>query len=330
MKALLVGDTHFTDLPLDEYRWNLFEELVKYCLQYEVTHVIFLGDLTDRKDRHAGAFVNRLLDSIAYLRIETGCHVYILMGNHDGPLGLAPVYWKFLEYLDVSYITEPTFKHGIWMMPFSKNPHEAWQGLKLHEGKAILMHQTMKGARVEGDYELEGDNLPILPRGIPVYSGDVHRPQYAGRVTYIGAPYPVKFSESWENQILCIESTDWRTPTVIQLRIMRRAILDLTSVPAWPKQQAGKYQVRVRYHLSSDEMRSWPSIELALRASAEDAGITIASIEAVLSRDLPLGQNVTSIDINSPERIIRAYADMEKLDPAIIEYGLRLYAEAQR
>jgi hypothetical protein len=332
MNALLLTDLHLTDNPLEEYRWSIFPLVIGACLRYEVTHVYILGDLTDRNDRHKGVLVNRVLNALADLVIETGVTVNILAGNHDAPLGLEPYFWKFLDYLPrVYYITESILlRNGVWVLPFSKTPSEDWANLELYKAKAILMHQTLTGA-VLNDYVIEhGDKLPIMPRGVPIYSGDVHRPQIIRGVNYIGAPYPVKFDEGWRNQLVLIEQGDWKNPKYLPIRIIRRGILDLIEVPrSWGDKFIAGDQVRIRYHLAASKMQSWPTIEQEVRDSCAAHKIQLVSIEAVIARELPDGALVQkSIEFQPPPVVIRKFGEIENLEEPMIAMGIELYGSA--
>src|ERR1035441_7279011 len=104
MRLLIFSDPHLTDNPLEEYRWTFLEQkLPALIAEHRIDTVWCLGDVVDRKDRHSGELVNRLVSAV--LALQTPLN--ILMGNHDGPNADNPAYWSFLSTLpNVKYITE--------------------------------------------------------------------------------------------------------------------------------------------------------------------------------------------------------------------------------
>jgi hypothetical protein len=332
--TLLVGDLHLDDNPLNAYRWEIFPTLSALCRLHKVGTLIFLGDAFDRKDRHAAPFVNDVVGFITDLQRSLNLEIFILMGNHDAS---DPVpYWSFLNELGdyIHYVVETNYINDplIYLLPWSSNPLEDWKGIKFSNAKAILMHQTVSGALVENDRRLDDANpMPILPRGVPVFSGDVHRPQRVGGITYVGAPYPVRFSENWANRIILIENSDWKKSIDIPINIIRRAILDLTEVPKNFKAYSLGDQIRIRYHLAAEELQKWPELELQIRERAKTEQIVLASVEPVLERELPFdGPARAQLDFLKPEDVLGAFAKREELSADVVNLGIEIFREARK
>src|SRR5712672_1903153 len=102
MSFLLVAVLHFDDKPENEYRWSIFEDILKVHPE----HVYILGDLCHKKDRYSAALVNRLISELRTLR-RRGILITVLCGNHDEPLK-GPPYWTFLNDIPgTRFITQP-------------------------------------------------------------------------------------------------------------------------------------------------------------------------------------------------------------------------------
>src|SRR5713226_9416852 len=113
MTYLISADLHLSDRPRDEYRWGLFGWLAKMQAKHDVTATMFLGDITQDKDKHSATLVNRLVDELIGLKPP----IYILRGNHDG-IDPANPYFRFLSTIEgVQFIVEPTVIDGVAFIP---------------------------------------------------------------------------------------------------------------------------------------------------------------------------------------------------------------------
>lgn len=328
---ILTADWHLTDSEIESYRWNIFDTLRAISLQHAVTQILVLGDITDRKDRHAGNLLNRLVHALKDLSNDAGVVITILMGNHDAPLNGTP-YWTFLNEGPIHYITEPTILSGILLLPFSANPAAEWADLDFNKC-AVMMHQTLAGSLVDGDRKIEyaPHPLPLFPRGVPIYSGDVHRPQSIGGVTYVGAPHPVRFSETWENRVLVIKKNDFKNPHQVNIRSIRRAILDISSSDQLKSLRFGTNdQLKIRYMLTAGKMAEWPKEEQAIRDWAAKKGIVLASVEATLQEELTLDSKpkASAMELMRPDEVIRQFGESEKLSEDVIAVGQSLLDSA--
>ena len=295
-----------------------------------------------RKDRHSGELLNRLARSLGNLHDETGAQIWVTKGNHDDPLNGTP-YWEILNKLGtaVQYITEPlSFGYqNVLLLPFSSNPLEEWKNFDLASYDAILMHQTVAGSLIEGDRKLEVDSnpMPILTEKVKAYSGDVHRPQQVGRITYIGAPHPVKYSESWPNRFIIIRDGNWKAPINEWIRPVHREIYDLDrdcDDRVLLGLQKGD-QIRIRYHLTAKDLTEWPVKEEYWKKLVNKRGIYLASLEAILSDDITTNadkkeEKATALELLNPEEALKLYASEEKLSEDVIAVGLELMKEARK
>ena len=324
---LLWTDSHFSDNPLEEYRWKVFEYLLSTTLKYDVTEIINLGDAVDRKDKHSSVLVNRLIDEFSFLQVNSKAEIKILRGNHDTPIN-GPPFWKFLDKLGIRYITKPELYKNVWLLPFSSNPKEEWKELNFGSSLCILMHQTGQGATIEGGRELISHDLPIFPREIPIMSGDVHRPQFANGINYLGSCHPVRFSETWLNRMLVVKDDDFAHPIEIPLNYIKRAILDIKNSSELEKLAfSSGDQVRVRYALSSKELSCWPEEQKKIKKWADDKGILIASTEAILVGEgiqASTTEEIQQLETMRPDEVVKKFSEDEKLDPNVVEMGIQL------
>src|SRR5215831_11248250 len=98
-RGILTADLHLSANPRDAYRFAFLPYLRK--LARSVDWVVILGDLTEQKDFHPAALVNRIASELHRLAQVT--RVYFVMGNHDRLDEAAP-FFQFLRYLGVHYL----------------------------------------------------------------------------------------------------------------------------------------------------------------------------------------------------------------------------------
>lgn len=330
INAILTSDLHLTDNPLEAYRWDIFPYLSKIAKENNATHIFILGDITDRADKHSSKLLNRIVNDLAIVNDETNASIVILMGNHDAGIGDIP-YWTFLNDMEykIVYVTTPVMYQDIYLLPYAHKPIEEWKDLPLASAKCIFMHQTINNSLAERDRKLTGSPMPKMPN-IPIYSGDVHRPQEIDGVVYVGAPYPVRFSETWSTRVLLISSNDYGKYKVIPINIMNRAILEIGK--ADQLYQAKKFvtgdQVKIRYNLSSKEIADWPLQQEEIKEWAKNTGVTLVSLEAVFKDDIPspeqTAEKATNFELLKPEEIIRIFGEEEKLSQEVMDCGIEL------
>lgn len=334
---LLTSDIHLTDSITEAYRWKIFDVLQDLALKYEVSRIFICGDFVDRKDRHSALLVNQLISKLSKLRRETGAEILIIAGNHEKPLQ-GPYYWEFINQVGINYITNPAYYERVWLLPFSSNPIKDWDLLikDFQHADAILMHQTVEGALIEGDRKVMSHHiLPPLP-DIPIFSGDVHRPQNVHRpqtcnkIIYIGVPHPVRFGESWENRVILIKHKNFKNYLEIPVDSIRRDIIEISNSNELKKlkYKAGD-QLRIRFKLKGENLTNWPLEEEKIRKWVQEKGIHLASLEATIEGDgLLLDTNRSNIfEIAKPEDVILQFCKQEKLSDDILQMGLSLLKE---
>jgi len=208
MTWLLSSDLHLSDRARDEYRFGLFKWLAKQQQKYDTTATFLLGDITEKKDKHSSKLVNRIIDELIGLKPP----IYILKGNHDFIDPKNP-FFRFLSCIEgVEFVVEPTFlkEHGMFLTPHQPNQQALDKAAALIPDKVsgVCLHQALDGAIAETGARLSGLSAATIEakRPLGAWAGDIHRPQRVGGITYVGAPYQVRFGDDYTPRVLLIKN----------------------------------------------------------------------------------------------------------------------------
>jgi hypothetical protein len=340
MNALLVSDTHFTALPRDAYRWKLFEWLAEAIPKNEVRNLFILGDLTQEKDRHPSQLVNRIVTSLLNLYRQAGLHgIYILRGNHDGLDPTCP-FFRFLgEYPSIKYIATPfAFSlHGrdILMLPHTIDPVADWKDVDMGHADTVLMHATVRGAIAENGQALDGIPPGLLhaARRANIYSGDIHVPQKIGNVEYVGAPYPVRFGDSFQPRAILLTG---KGSVSLPIPSIRRGVMTLThfdSVVDWEGVSPGD-QFKFKLRLAPTEYMHWAEMKKQIVMICKAKGVELCGLElekVVSEQKLkPRSKGPTNAQVGrTPKQLVEAHCAANKLPAAFLQAGVGLLKEPQ-
>lgn len=318
---LLVADPHFTDKPADEYRWGLFKWIAKQVDRYGIDQVDFLGDLTDSKEGHKAAFVNRLAGEIAQLSEKVPCT--FLEGNHDYKLTQQP-FFKFLGLLpNVRWVSDIEDFDDALYLPHTKTPEEDWQDI-IHmfpRFNYVFMHQCFMGAKSSLGFELEGAS-PLFGKlkNTKIYAGDIHVPQQVGQVEYVGSPYPVHYGDRFLGRCIITDSFHRRKvihyPTIEKFTAVIESPGELRELGILEQDQ-----IKVRYKLASGDRDRWPEIKEAIKSVCADIGAHLGGIE-LLSNDKDLARIATArkqLNSLSPIEAVEAYCRREGLSDSYLD-----------
>jgi DNA repair exonuclease SbcCD nuclease subunit len=275
MKILIVGDLHLTDRPEDEYRFKFFARLREIMEKQDIKHLVLLGDLTEIKDRHSGVFADRVFEEIKELTEGLG-YCYILKGNHDFADEEHP-FFKHLGLLrNVHFITAPTtfglvanrptnkgskVYRTLGFIPYTKNWSQKMFMDIAKESSIIFLHQTIQGARVNG-IELDGVALPEKVV-MPILAGDIHTPQRIGTVEYVGAPYAVRFGDTFNPRVAFYDLIENEVSFLKILGQPKKWIFRVATIKELKKelkQVAPGDFVKVIFQLTRAEFVDWRSL----------------------------------------------------------------------
>jgi DNA repair exonuclease SbcCD nuclease subunit len=340
---LLVSDPHFTANPRDEYRWGLWPWLRAQCKENGVRTIVWCGDLSDAKDFHPSALVNRLAFEVK----ETSAlaRQYFIPGNHEW-LKRGEEFWRFLSHVaeNVHYMTQPCddpcyHKDGpvVRFLPFTKTPAADWAEMHTFEDyDLVFMHQTVRGARSSNGEEMEGEDVPLeklLTAGY-VFSGDIHVPQsFAKNGEYVGSPYHVHFGDSFKPRCILLPQRskgtwlDLHFPTISRLTLDCRNLDELSDDLFGGKLKAGD-QVKIRMRLLPSEKHEWRAIRRLALADAKKAGVEVHGTELIVvgANGKPISREITIARSSSsdPSGDIMRYVMAEELGPDALDAGLEV------
>lgn len=279
--------------------------------------MLVLGDVTDAKDEHSAALVNRVVSSFNSLVCDD---VRILCGNHDW-LRQGQEFFKFLNLLPhVQFITEPTEDDEACgplsiFMPYSKTPAKDWKDYNFGMFDMMFMHQTIKGAVASNGQAMEGEALPALDAA-RVYSGDIHVPQIKSGITYVGSPYHVHVGDDFTPRCLLIDK-DWKE-TSLYFPSIKRVALNVTSVSELRKTKlsAGD-QVRVRVELAESDKHGWAEVRKKCMRILEDKGVCVLGVELCLKQSKArlggAGKASEGVLQQTPDAVVYSYVQTHEL-----------------
>jgi len=341
MNSILLSDTHFTDNPRDDYRFDVFPWLVDVLLKHAVKDLYILGDLTEAKDRHSSRLVNRIVDNLLKLYRQGGLlKIHILRGNHDGIDPDRP-FFRFLQHLPcVEYVATPFLFSAcdkrILMLPHTTEPETAWKDVGLREADVVMMHATVHGARGENNFELRGVPLVLLRDAMraKIYSGDVHVPQKVGPVEYVGAPYPVRFGDAFKGRVILLK--DYGTAESIHFPTIQRLVITLDPsddsmvIKGGDDAYAGD-QVKFKVKLAPSDYLDWSKIKDQVQSLCKDIGLELCGLElerVQVKRPRIGAPTVTSVQRKTPDDVFLTYCAEAKVSEDVTEAGANLLLEA--
>jgi DNA repair exonuclease SbcCD nuclease subunit len=339
MSTLITSDLHLSSAYHARHRWGIFEWLRQQVEALkDAGTVLLLGDITDAKDRHDDALVNRLVSELVAL--GEACEVVWLPGNHDG-LDISRPFFRFLNCFKsepcrgVKLIGEPTLmkyypgdEDVSYFLPSTRDYKRDWAGLKFDGVDYIFTHQTFDGAEAEN-----GQKLPGIPPAVfadvdaKVYSGDVHTPQRVGRnIEYVGSPYRVRFGDSFTPRVLLLDKfgkqRDLHFPCPSREVVLVSGMDDLRQYRKLPEDT----QVKIRVKLRRSEYSEWPKLRRELVAAAAERGWEVCGVELLASQEQAVDGVVSDGArlgrVVSPTDVLDAYGKRHKLSRELRAAGL--------
>lgn len=340
MTSLLTADIHLTDNPRDEYRWGLIPWLVDQAFDTGAHQVLVLGDITDAKDKHSSFLVNRLTTSLQASPKELDW--FFLKGNHD----YIDENWPFFEFLDalpnVHFIKNPE-EHNLKIgaervpclfLPSTKDWEREWKGYSWNDYDFIFTHQTFEGCLTENGTTLDGVPPSVFAdfRG-QVYSGDIHVPQKVARnVEYIGAPYHIRFGDSFYPRVLLVDSMGKRKP--LRFPCQGKHLVEIREVEELQEYDEilSGDQVKVRVSLRRADYPRWSDIKADIREFAMEKGWVLfgPELKALDPIPEPDGPRVVQSANASPVQLLTTYASERQVETDVFKAGLEILNEASK
>ena len=328
MSYLLIGDLHLTDRPRDAYRFDIFKWIKQQQEKYKVTTTFLLGDITNEKDRHSATLVNNLIDNLKGLKPP----VFICKGNHDYTSPDNP-FFGFLNWLDgIIFVSNP----GVYFcgdLKVAILPHCREEKLVqmnceafADEGKIdlLLCHNTFQGAIAETGAPLTGFSatpIEALKPRLGCYAGDVHRPQKAGPVTYVGAPYHIRFGDDFDPRCILLDDND----KAIDLYFEAPRKWKVTVTGAYDilknKNLIKGDHIKVTIELAREEAVEWQTYKQQVLDACAEIGLEVFGVDLkVLGNSRHSNTSVTVA--NQPVNIVEAFCQSENAPSQVREAGL--------
>ena len=342
---LVVSDLHFTDKPMDRYRFRIFTWIHEYFMETADKNLLILGDLTDSKDHHSANLVDAIVTRLHDLT-AAGMEVFILKGNHDYIDPDTP-FFKFLDrYEYINFIVDPQciLIEGLkcLFLPHTRNPIQDWKEDRIVEkyrkkADVVYMHESVIGSVTSSGYEMEQGLLPSYFRRFSgkVISGDIHCPQTVGRVMYVGTPYSIRFNDHYRGQALSVAPDQYNQTSVMVTKcypdIRGRWTFDISSVDELVATGTqGGDQIKIRYQLSEEEEPKWDSIRKRIHAACEEADLELCSLQVVRPEKLPLrgrkhrNELQKAYDVLMPKQVVDDFSKQQGLSAAKRKAGQRM------
>ncbi|MCK5600734.1 metallophosphoesterase [Candidatus Pacearchaeota archaeon] len=290
---IIFSDTHFDDKVANAYRWEIFPFLDR-VLTSESLHdhtICFLGDLTDRKDRHSSWLTNTIVQNLQSL-IDRNFKLIVVRGNHDYIEKQEP-FFHFLEAIPgITYVNEPLVYPfmGSKKMVFLPHLHDPRGFKKIRrsfmDADYLFMHQSVLGSLTSSGYKLpKGMRSKFFTNNgkVKVYSGDIHLPQNVRGVEYVGSPYSIKFDDHFQGRILNLNvqtgKESWLFPN-----LLRRWTVEVASNVAFKKKvkvlgiQPGD-EVKVRLTIKDANHDDWVRESSRVKRFCKKVGIRLHTVQ---------------------------------------------------
>lgn len=327
MRWLVSSDLHQSDRPKDKYRFGLYNWLVKQQEKYNPDATFFLGDITESKDRHSSKLVNRVVKGLKRLRPP----VIIDQGNHDA-IDPASPFFGFLSHIEgLTFVNKPTyFPHlDAYFIPHRKNQAELDKaaGMIVPKVGGVFLHNTIDGSIAESGSRLSGLRASLVearhPRGI--WSGDIHRPQRVGCVTYVGSPYHVRFGDDF-------------TPRVLLITDGVEKNLYFDTVHKWQLTISDPYElldaeelyerdhVKITLNLAREEAVDWPKHRQLVNDICKELKLEVFGIDLQIVGSAPRERQTQVRVPQTNEEVLEQFCNNENLDKIKREAGKRLLA----
>jgi len=284
MRLLLTSDLHLTSVVEDEYRWEFLEWLLSEIVP-SVDMVFVLGDLTDAKDKHPAALVARVTDYV--VRFAKQCPLFILKGNHDYIDPSTP-FFGFLDHVHrrATFVVKPHYvdlgsrRNGIWLLPHTRDKANDWCA-EYFQSRYTFIHECVVGARASNGVRMQAGVEPQYFKNARarIFSGDIHVPQRVGKVTYVGAPYPIRFGDTYAPRVILLDTKAKTMRSVAIPNSVRKCSLHIRSVKDLSSAdlRAGDH-VKVKYIGRKGQTVDWATVSEQVASVVEHAGAHLRAL----------------------------------------------------
>lgn len=207
MKIAILGDTHLGAREGKEYFHRHFQNFYENVFfpvlkQHNITEVIQLGDLFDRRKFIDFYSLKRAKEYFFNPAREAGIHIHALLGNHDialrnstainSPSLLLTEYDNFTPIVKPTEISFPGCSFLLVPWICSENSKEIFEAIKTTTSEVICGHFEISGFQMyKGLESHEGLEPDIFKKFDFVFSGHYHHKSNKGNIYYLGTPYEI-------------------------------------------------------------------------------------------------------------------------------------------
>lgn len=292
----------------------------------EIGKIKFLGDFFELKDRvpnHILIEFQRRIEELSRTIVFTA-----IRGNHDYSLPKYPTLSLFTHH--IQFITDPQIidEDGVRIayLPFQreeKDFYDNWGILHKESPNLFLFHQELPGAEYESGRKIPGEVPPsIFDPNIIYISGHLHKYQNIGKVTYLGSPYQIKFSDEGCSKYIMLFNSISKQRTLMELHYSKFVSLDIEGFEASIDNVHDNY---VRIVGEAEDI--WTSeYRKELKDRLEHIGAKGISFQVKIKK--PHQTSIPEDKIENDDEIISLYAEENKqtLDKErLIKIGLETF-----
>ena len=223
-KIAFVTDTHFgcrNDSPqFLEYFFEFFtEQFFPYLKRNNITKVIHLGDLLDRRKYVNFLTLSRVQNEFIKPIKEAGIEFHCIIGNHDtyykNTNDLNSVKELFENSIHIynkpQIVTVAGFEFAVVPWINRENESECMDFIKTAKADILLGHLELRGYEVLGGIKSEeGTDPKLFGRYESVYTGHFHHRQSNDNIHYLGTPYQITFNDVYNKNGFYIFDTETR------------------------------------------------------------------------------------------------------------------------
>jgi DNA repair exonuclease SbcCD nuclease subunit len=286
------------------------------CRKRKPDRIIIAGDLTEEKDRHPSALVNKVVTCVhALAQIAP---VDCIEGNHDYK-DEGQAFFNFLSRIpNTRWIAKPSAWGDVLYLPHTNNYKRDWSDVDMAAYGTRICHQTFNGASVGFGRALEGIPLDVLPRKGTTLCGDIHVPQTMERVVYIGAPYHVDFGDDYKARVIELSDRTWTgidTSTLPQKRAIN------TDAATGLEQAYYNENDVVQITVDVDDMKDWAAVRERIMKQAEH--MRVWSIKPKLTKHVVRRRHKV-VDTVTDREVLETFAKRHTLTDATLATGVKL------
>jgi len=225
MKIAILGDTHFgmrgDSLAFhNHYREFYLKQFFPYLQEHNITEVMQLGDLFDRRKYISFQTLALCRKYFFDVMKDRKINFYTLLGNHDitfkNTLEVNSPQLLLKEYNNIHVYDEP-FTDKLWgvdIIPWicKDNEAEVLDFIKNSKHEVCFGHFELQGFEMDrGNICHEGMDPAILSKYDIVLSGHFHHKSNNGSIVYVGTPGEMTWADYNDERGFHIFDTETRS-----------------------------------------------------------------------------------------------------------------------